>query len=142
MNDDTDNEILRALEKNARISYTQIGRNLGLSEGAIRKRISTLEAKGIIKKYVAVVDPRKIGYQNITILGIDTEPTKLLDVAHKVAGLEETKNVSISAGDHMIMVEIWAHDGKELSEILANKIATIDGIKKICPAIILEKIKE
>jgi len=41
----------------------------------------------------------------------------------------------------MIMAEIWAKDGKELSDILANKIAKIDGVKRICPAIILEKIK-
>lgn len=142
MNDETDSKILRALEKNARISYTQIARNLGLSEGAIRKRISMLEAKGIIKKYVVIVDPRKIGYQSITILGIDTEPSKLLDVAHQMSELDETKNVSISTGDHMIIAEIWAHDGRELSEILAKKIAVIDGVQKMCPAIILEKIKE
>jgi len=142
MIDEIDKKILEILQKNARIPYTQIAKKIGLSEGAIRKRIDALEKKGIIRKYVAVVDPRKIGYNNITLLGLDTEPTKLLDVANEVAKIEEAKNVYISAGDHMIMAEIWAKNGKELSEILANKIAKIEGVKKICPAIILEKIKE
>ncbi len=142
MIDEIDKKILEILQKNARMPYTQIAKKIGLSEGAIRKRIDALEKKGIIRKYVAVVDPRKIGYNNITLLGLDTEPTKLLDVANEVAKIEEAKNVYISAGDHMIMAEIWAKNGKELSEILANKIAKIEGVKKICPAIILEKIKE
>jgi Lrp/AsnC family transcriptional regulator for asnA, asnC and gidA len=142
MVDEKDIQILAILGQNARTPYTQIARELGLSEGAIRKRVGTLEQGGVIKKYVAVVDPKKLGYHSITILGLDTEPTKLLDVANEVAELDEAKNVYISAGDHMVMADIWARDGRELSELLAKKIGTIEGIKRMCPAIILEKIKE
>ncbi len=142
MIDETDKKIIEILQKNARTPYTQIAKEIGLSEGAIRKRIDSLEKKGIIKKYVAVVDPKKMGYNSITLLGLDAEPTKLLDVANKIAKIEEARNVYLSTGDHMIMAEIWVKDGKELSDILANKIAKIEGVKRICPAIILEKIKE
>jgi Lrp/AsnC family transcriptional regulator for asnA, asnC and gidA len=41
----------------------------------------------------------------------------------------------------MIMIEIWTQDGKELSKIISEKIGIIEGVKKICPAIILEKLK-
>ena len=142
MVDEKDIQILAILGQNARTPYTQIAREIGLSEGAIRKRVGTLEQEGVIKKYVAVVDPKKLGYHSITILGLDTEPTKLLDVANEVAELDEAKNVYISAGDHMVMADIWARDGRELSELLAKKVGTIEGIKRMCPAIILEKIKE
>lgn len=141
MIDEIDVKIIELLQKNARIPYTEIAKEVGLSEGAIRKRVDALEKKGIIKKYVAVIDPRKVGYNSITILGLDAEPTKLLSVANKVAKIKEARNVYISTGDHMIMAEIWARDGRELSEILANKIGKIEGVKRICPAIILEKIK-
>ncbi|KAA0000139.1 MAG: Lrp/AsnC family transcriptional regulator, partial [Thermoplasmata archaeon] len=124
-----------------RTPYTQIAKEIGLSEGAIRKRVESLEKKGVIKKYIAIIDPKKIGYNSITLLGLDAEPTKLFDIANEIAKIEEAKNVYLSTGDHMIMAEIWAKDGKELSDILANKIAKIDGVKRICPAIILEKIK-
>jgi Lrp/AsnC family transcriptional regulator for asnA, asnC and gidA len=50
--------------------------------------------------------------------------------------------VATSTGDHMIMAEIWASDGKELSKTLSEKIGAIEGVKKFCPSIILEKIKE
>ncbi|RLF42571.1 MAG: transcriptional regulator [Thermoplasmata archaeon] len=139
--DEKDRRIIEILEKNARTPFTQIAKEIGLSEGAVRKRVEALERKGVIRKYVAVVDPKKLGYNNVTILGLDVDPTKLLDIANEVAKIKEVRTVCLSTGDHMIMAEIWAKDGKELSEILAKKIGKIDGIKRLCPAILLEKIK-
>ena len=139
--DEKDRKIIEILEKNARTPFTQIAKEVGLSEGAVRKRVEALERKGVIRKYVAVVDPKKLGYNNVTILGLDVDPTKLLDIANEVAKIKEVRTVCLSTGDHMIMAEIWAKDGKELSEILAKKIGKIDGIKRLCPAILLEKIK-
>ena len=141
MLDEIDKKIIEILQKNARTPYTQIAKEIGLSEGAIRKRIEALERNGVIKNYIAIIDPKKLGYNSITLLGLDAEPTKLLDVANEISKFKEVKNVYLTTGDHMIMTEIWAKDGKELSTILANKIAKIEGVKRICPAIILEKIK-
>ncbi|MCD6512572.1 MAG: Lrp/AsnC family transcriptional regulator [Thermoplasmata archaeon] len=140
--DEKDRKILEILMENARTPYTKIAEKIGLSEGAVRKRISSLESQGIIKKYVAIVDPRKIGYESISIIGFDAESNDLLRIANEVAKFEETKNVYISTGDHMIMTEVWCRNGRELSEFIANKIGKIKGIKRICPAIILEKIKD
>ena len=139
--DEKDRKIIEILEKNARTPFTQIAKEVGLSEGAVRKRVEALERKGVIRKYVAVVDPKKLGYNNVTILGLDVDPTKLLDIANEIAKIKEVRTVCLSTGDHMIMAEIWAKDGRELSEILAKKIGKIDGIKRLCPAILLEKIK-
>jgi Lrp/AsnC family transcriptional regulator for asnA, asnC and gidA len=142
MIDEVDRKIIELLMENARIPCTKIAEKLKLSEGAIRKRISSLETKKVIKKYIALVDPKKLGYHSIAVLGLDADSTQLLNIAHKVADIPEAKNVCISTGDHMVMVDIWAKDGKELSELLKNKIGKIEGVKRICPAIILEKIKE
>ncbi|HEC76070.1 MAG TPA: Lrp/AsnC family transcriptional regulator [Thermoplasmatales archaeon] len=142
MIDEIDKKIIEMLQRNARTPFTRIAEEIGLSEGAVRKRIDNLEKNGIIKKYIAVINPKKLGYNSITLLGLDVEPTKLLDIANEIAKIKEAKNVYLSTGDHMIMAEIWAKDGKELSEILAQKIGKIDGVKRLCPAIILEKIKE
>lgn len=59
-----------------------------------------------------------------------------------LAKIEHVKNVALTTGDHMIMKEIWARDGKELTDILTKKVGKIQGVKRICPAIILERIKE
>ena len=142
MIDQKDKKIIEILQKNARIPNTEIAKMLGISESTVRKRINDLESKGVIKKYTAIVDPSKIGYNTVTILGVDVDPTKFLDVAKELAKLPETKYVATSTGDHMIMAEIWTKDGQALAELISNRIGKMQGVKRICPAIILEKIKE
>ncbi|MCD6276603.1 MAG: Lrp/AsnC family transcriptional regulator, partial [Thermoplasmata archaeon] len=138
--DDKDFKIIEILQQNARTPYTDIAKILGVTETTVRKRISEMEKKGIIKKYTVEVDPEKLGYKTVTILGMDVEPKHLLEAAKKLAEIPETKWVATSTGDHMIMSEIWARNGEHLLQILTNKIGKIKGIKDLCPAIIMERV--
>ncbi len=139
--DDKDRKIIEILRENARTPYTEIAKQLGVTEATIRKRISELEKIGVIKKYTVELDPKKMGYKSVTILGLDAEPKYLLEVAKKLAEMEEVQWVATSTGDHMIMCEVWARDGEELLELLTKKIGKIRGVKDLCPAIIMERIK-
>ena len=139
--DSKDMKILNILMKDGRKPYTEIAKELGTSESSIRKRVRKMEDEGIIKGYKVEVEPSKIGYSVVALTGFDTNPEDFLTVANKLCEFDEVKKVWTSTGDHMIMTEIWARDGRELSEILFNKIGKIEGIKKVCPAIILEQLK-
>ena len=138
---ENDRKIVEMLIENARTSFTDIANTLGVSESTIRKRVKYLEDNDIIKKYTAVVDPAKLGYRTVTILGLDVEPSLFLDAADAMSKIEEVKWVATTTGDHMIMTEIWCHDGKELGALISEKIGKIDGVHRICPAIILEMVK-
>ncbi|MEM2890645.1 MAG: Lrp/AsnC family transcriptional regulator, partial [Candidatus Hadarchaeum sp.] len=140
--DELDLKIIRMLEEDGSISFTEMARKLKLNESTVRKRVLSLKEKKVIRKFSIVIDPAKLGFSTIAVVGIDAAPDKLLEIAQKLAELPETRYVATSAGDHMIMTEIWASDGRELSQILSKKIGTIEGVKKVCPAIVLEKIKE
>ncbi len=139
--DEKDRKIIELLTENARIPFTEIAKKLGVTETTVRKRIEEMESKKIIKKYTIEVNPEKLGYRTVTILGMDVEPKYLLEAAKKLAGIEETKWVATSTGDHMIMCEIWAKNTEDLMKILTNKIGKIKGVKDLCPAIIMERIK-
>jgi len=65
----------------------------------------------------------------------------LFGLVQKFCEIKEIRMVCTSAGDHMIMTEIWTNDGRELARLISEKIGKIEGVKKICPAIILEKLK-
>lgn len=140
--DEVDLKILELLELDSSLPYTEIARRLKMKESTIRKRIIALKRSGVIKKFSIVLDPSKIGMKVVAIIGIDVDPPRLLEVAQKLSELKEARFVATSTGDHMIMIEVWAKDGKELARLISEKIGAIEGIKKICPAIILEKIKE
>jgi Lrp/AsnC family transcriptional regulator for asnA, asnC and gidA len=141
MVDQLDMKIIELLQADASLSFTEIARKLRLNESTIRKRVLGLQEEGVVKKFTIVVEPSKIGYNTVAIVGVDVDPPKLLEVAQKLCEIKEIRYVATSTGDHMIMVETWTKDGKELSQIISQKMGTIEGVKKICPSIILEKLK-
>lgn len=139
--DELDHKILKFLQEDGRLTFTEIAQKLRLSESTIRKRVQSLQERGVIKKFTVEVDPAKIGLNTVAIVGVDVDPPKLLEAAQKLCEFKEIRSVATSTGDHMIMTEIWTKDGRELTKLISEKIGPIEGVKKICPAIILEKLK-
>lgn len=139
--DELDLKILKILQGNGRLPFTEIAEKLKLSESTIRKRVQALQKKGVIKKFTVEIDPLRIGIRAVAIVGVDVDPAKLLETAQKLCGIEEVCSVAMSTGDHMIMTEIWTRDERELMKLISEKIGNIEGVKRVCPAIILEKLK-
>ena len=141
MVDERDMLIIDILQENARTPHTEIAARLGVGESAIRKRVKALEKAGVIESYTIVVNPAKLGYNSISLVGLDVEPTHFLDVAIRMTEFPEVKFVATSTGDHMIMTEIWLKDGRALGEFIAEKIGKLEGVHRVCPAVIMEKLK-
>jgi len=139
--DEIDQKILKLLQEDGRLPFLEIAQKLKLSESTIRKRVQALKERGVIKRFTVEVDPAKMGLNTVAIVGIDVDPPKLLEVAQKLCEFKEIRCVATSTGDHMIMTEIWTKDGRELTRLISEKIGPIEGVKKICPAIILERLK-
>ena len=133
-------ELLRILRENSRMPYLEIARILGVSETAVRKRVKRLLEEGVIRRFTVEIDPKKVGYQVVAMIGLDTKPEALISVLEMLKELENVQNLYSSSGDHMIMMECWFKDYNELSRFIKS-LEEIEGITRICPAIILEKIK-
>ena len=71
--DKTDWDILRELQADARISYAELGRRVGLSSPAVQERMRKLEDAHIIQSYHAVVNPRQVGYPIVALIRIATQ---------------------------------------------------------------------
>ena len=135
--DERDKEILRALVKNARVSYVELSKKLKITEAAVRKRVKKLEQKGHLKGFTTIVDPEILGYCAVAVIGIDTKPDSLMSAFEALKGLKGIKYISLSSGDHMVMFEAWCKDKAELS-LLISKVKGMEGITKVCPAILLK----
>ncbi len=138
--DNLDLNIIEILSKNSRMPFMQIARKLKVSESTIRKRVSIMEKHRIIKNYSLVVDTNKIGFENIALIGVDVAPEKYLDVAKKLTELDGIKYAASSTGDHMFMLEVWAKNSEEL-RALSEKLKGLDGVTRICPAMIKDTLK-
>ncbi|MEF8874221.1 MAG: Lrp/AsnC family transcriptional regulator [Candidatus Thermoplasmatota archaeon] len=139
--DEKDEKILEILKQDSRTPYTEIASELDLSEATVRKRIEKMKGEGIIERFTIELDPSNLGYHMVTFLGLDVEPEHFLKAVEKLSEIEEVRWVAKSTGDHMIMSEIWAEDNEHLSKIMSEKVGKIKGVRDLCPAIILEKIK-
>ena len=142
MLDEKDLKILEILKKDSRTAFTEIAKMLNVSEATVRKRVKNLEEKNVIVGYTIKINKSKLGYNTEAYVGLDVEPSQFLDAAKKMTEIEEVKYVATSTGDHMIMTEIVTKDGKELMRIISEKIGKIKGVHRICPAIILEVLKD
>lgn len=139
--DGKDLEIVKALQADARAPFLGIAKKLRMSESAVRKRVKKLEREGVIERYTVVVNPSKLGYNAVALVGLDVAPDKYLAIVKELTGFDEVRSVVTSTGDHMIMAEVWARDNRELTDIVLQKIGKLGGVMKVCPAIILERVK-
>ena len=69
-----DQKILLLLIQNARMSYSDIGKQVGISRVAVKMRVQAMEQKGIIEEYTTIVNPQKIGGAVSCYFEIETTP--------------------------------------------------------------------
>ncbi len=100
-----------------------------MAASTIHNRVSRLIENEIIKQFGAIIDPEKIGYNTMAIIGLTVDPIKMNEIAKIIASYEETQLVAISTGDHDIIAQIIAKDEKSLWNFINIKIKTINGIK-------------
>ena len=81
--------ILQVLQENARISYTELGRQVGLSAPAVAERVRKLEEAGIITGYHASINPVKVGYTMLAIIRIGATGTTFNKCAEAVKAMPE-----------------------------------------------------
>ncbi|HDN65346.1 MAG TPA: Lrp/AsnC family transcriptional regulator [Methanosarcinales archaeon] len=141
MIDERDLLIIDILRENARTPHTEIAARLDVAESTIRNRVRALEEGEVIKQYTVVTDPSKLGYNSVALVGIDVEPTHLLDVALHLSEFPEVKFVATSAGDHMIMTEVWLTNGGALRTFIAEKIGKLAGVQSVSPTVIMDNWK-
>ena len=134
-----DEIILNILKDDSRLSYTEIGKMLNLSEGAVRKRIKKLIEKGIIKRFTIIIDYKKIGKVE-SLTGINVAPENFLKVLEEIKKIDKIDRIYLTSGDHNLIVDIVADSFEELNEI-HKRIESIEGVIKVYPAPILEILK-
>ena len=126
---ETDIKILRILQNDSKTKYQVIAEELGISTSTVHFRINKMIEDGTIKGFSAIVDPKKIGYETRTWLGLSVNAPDLKKVAKILASYDETQLVSTASGSHDIMVGVIAKNENELWEFINTKIKTINSVK-------------
>ena len=102
--DDVAKAIIEQLQRDGRQSYASIGKQVGLSEAAVRQRVQKLMDTGVMQ-IVAVTDPMQLGFARQAMVGV-TATGPLEPVADALAAIDEVDYVVVTAGRYDLLAEI------------------------------------
>ena len=140
--DALDRKIVRLLIKNARISYSDIGQEVGISRVAVKARIQALEQRGIIEEYTTIINPQKISGAVSCYFEIETQPDTLAEVTEILKQNETITQVYRVTGTNKLYVHAVAASGEEMEKLIQEVIDPLPGVVSCGCNMILSRIKD
>lgn len=139
--DGTDKKIIELLQQDGRIEDVEIARRTGISHDTVKRRRKKLEEAGYIK-IQANINPCKLGYTNVFILGLTLAPgVDVRKIAEKLVSKREFYFVALSLGPtHSIVASCFAKEQIILNK-LVEELRTWKEIETIETNIIYEVLK-
>ena len=117
--DDTGWQILRVLQQNARLTYSELGQRVGLSSPAVAERVRRMEDAGIISGYSVEINLAKVGYPITAIIRMSSAPgercTRFVDYAEAMPEVLECYRVT---GSDSLIMRVMASSVEHLESII------------------------
>ena len=127
--DELDLKIISLLQVDGRASNAKIAREVGVSEGTVRRRLRRLIQDDVVK-VIAVPNLEKMGYATTALIGLQTSPGRSDAVAQALARLEEVHYVAITTGAYDIFVWAGLESAEALGTFLHTKVGNIDSVQR------------
>ncbi len=137
MVDEIDERILRLLEDNSRMSYVEIGRKVGLSEGAVRNRVQALVSGGVIKRFT-IEKSSTHGVRALTMIAVDpgTPTYEVSKSVNMLAGVERIYEVT---GEYDIVMVSSGSSIEAINKVIED-VRKIEGVEKTNTIIVLRTL--
>ncbi len=127
--DELDSSIIKLLQVDGRASNARISREVGVSEGTVRRRLHHLVQDDVIR-VIAVPNLEQMGYGTAALVGIQADPGQVDNVADSVASLEEVHYVSITTGAWDIFIWVGLQTTEKLGAFIRGQVGTIPGVQR------------
>jgi Lrp/AsnC family transcriptional regulator for asnA, asnC and gidA len=137
--DAIDRQLIGLLQRDGRMSYSQLAKEAGISRAAATARVRSLIQHGIVA-IVAATDLMFLGYLVRTIL-CNVEGSSRRNAARHLAALPEVTYCIIGAGAADLQLEIACRDREHLTEVL-EQIAAVEGVRIAATFEFLEMVKQ
>lgn len=140
--DELDQKIIALLIENARMTYSDIGQQIGISRVAVKARIKALEQRGIIEEYTAIINPQKISGAVSCYFEIETSPDTLSQVTALLNQNETITQIYRVTGKNKLHVHAVAASGEEMELLITEVIDPLPGVTSCSCNTILSRVKD
>ena len=143
--DETDIQILKTLQKNAKLTTKELADAVHLTPTPVFERQKRLEKSGYIIKYVAVLDPEKLDQGLLVFCKV-----KLKQINHEIADafvrrimrIQEVTECYNTSGAYDYLLKVRARDMKQYQEFVLNKLGEIESLASIESVVVMSEVKQ
>lgn len=143
--DDIDLQILKTLQKNAKLTTKELADAVHLTPTPVFERQKRLEKRGYIKKYVAILDPEKLNQGLLVFCKV-----KLTQINHEIADafvrriqrIPEVTECYNTSGSYDYLLKVRARDMKQYQEFVLTKLGDIENVGAIESTFVMSEVKQ
>ncbi len=142
--DNIDRKILRELQIDGRITNTELARRVSLSASPCLARVKRLESEGLIRHYVALLDPLQLNlHLNVFIfISLKTQTRQILqDFESRVCAYDEVMECYLMTGDEDYLIRVAITDIGALERFIVERLSPMPEIEKIRSSFALKQVR-
>ena len=142
--DALDRKVLRLLQDNSRISSAELARRVNLSAPGVQKRLKRLEQKGVIDRYVTLVNREALGLDLLCFAQVTLahhQPECMSNFCDRVQELPEVLECHHLVGEFDYLLKCVVANHQHLEKLLRERIISIPGVDRIKTSIVLNEVK-
>ena len=142
--DSIDKQILSILQQDAQITNVELARKIGISPPAMLERVKRLEKNGIIKRYVAIVDPSKVSKGIFALVSVSLSAHQLSSIdqfTRQIKKLDEVLECYHVACEEDFILKIAVSSIEEYEKFILSKLTKINGVSKVNTKFVLSTVK-
>ncbi len=142
--DRTDLRILALLQSDGRMSHVEIAAKVGLSPSPCARRIRSLEKTGVVEKYTALVDPKRVGQNVLAFVQIKLERHTdeiIGQFRRMLAERPEVLSAHAMTGDMDFLLRVVVPDLDALGRLTLHQLLKFPGVRDVRSSLVLETLK-
>ncbi len=139
--DKLDFAIITQLQDDGRKSYTDIARELDVSVGTIRNRITRMVDDGAVR-FICRPDAHRVGFHTPANIKVSIRPPSLIEEAAKaIAEFPEVYYLALIAGEYDLDIDVMCRDQEHLADLVTHRLSQVQGIDATVTSVILRVYK-
>lgn len=139
-----DLNILAALQRDSSLTNVELARRVHLSPSPCLARVKALRKAGVIRRYVALVDPEAVGLGVSVFISIslrEQNTAALAEFERRIEACDEVMECYLMTGDADYLLRVVVPDIRALERFVLDRLSPIPGVEKIRSSFTLKQVR-